>query len=485
MEKFSIIISLNTIAVTHERLFESRPHLVAPVVLLVEGVHNGFLYEAAELAKYPDAWSGIPLPIQHPRKNGEPISANDPTIIEEQSIGNLFHVHYDADKARLVGEIWIDINKASSIAPEALAAIRGGQRLEVSTGLYFDVDPQSGIWNDQQYNAIARNYRPDHLALLPGGVGACSWSDGCGVRSNKKEIKPMKKIDEMTKRARLFIMEMLSYNELSHDELRGKLQRAVDTLDNNSWMHFVREVYDDFVIYEARGTNPSSGVEMSGVLYKRDYSTDADEAIVLADEAVEVREEKTYVPVGNAVDAAPKPGNQSKETVTMSKTNDAIVQALIVCERTRFTEADAEWLKTLSADQLETMKAVEQCEEPINNDTKVKVDDKPDAKPEDDVTPITLKSYIEAAPTEVAGVLRRFVARDAAEKEAVIDALVANDRCKFTKEQLEAKPLDELNVLAELANVPVDFSGSAGALPETNDEDKIPEMPKVFEKKTA
>lgn len=40
------------------------------------------------------------------------------------------------------------------------------------------------------FKRIARNLNPDHLALLPGGTGACSWEDGCGVRANeRKDLK--------------------------------------------------------------------------------------------------------------------------------------------------------------------------------------------------------------------------------------------------------------------------------------------------------
>jgi len=42
-----------------------------------------------------------------------------------------------------------------------------------------------GVWNEEEYHSIVRNYRPDHLALLPGAIGACSWEDGCGIRANK------------------------------------------------------------------------------------------------------------------------------------------------------------------------------------------------------------------------------------------------------------------------------------------------------------
>ena len=36
-------------------------------------------------------------------------------------------------------------------------------------------------WNGKKYSAIAHNFAPDHLALLPDGGGACSWVDGAGM----------------------------------------------------------------------------------------------------------------------------------------------------------------------------------------------------------------------------------------------------------------------------------------------------------------
>jgi hypothetical protein len=35
------------------------------------------------------------------------------------------------------------------------------------------------------YNFVARNYRPDHLAILPDQRGACSIEDGCGLNTNR------------------------------------------------------------------------------------------------------------------------------------------------------------------------------------------------------------------------------------------------------------------------------------------------------------
>ena len=42
----------------------------------------------------------------------------------------------------------------------------------------------TGDWNGKAYVGIARNYRPDHLAILPDMKGACSIADGAGLCRN-------------------------------------------------------------------------------------------------------------------------------------------------------------------------------------------------------------------------------------------------------------------------------------------------------------
>ena len=55
-------------------------------------------------------------------------------------------------------------------------------RLKSATGLRTSDEHVSGVHNDgRAYIAIARKYRPDHLAILLNERGACSIQDGCGV----------------------------------------------------------------------------------------------------------------------------------------------------------------------------------------------------------------------------------------------------------------------------------------------------------------
>lgn len=172
-----------------EEQFEGRAHLVAPVVALVEGVHQGsagpVYYPPNEIGSIIAAWNGVPIPINHPSDNGQALSANDPKILEERCVGRFFNAEFDSNGAKLKGELWLDIERMERLAPEILADIQAGRPVEVSTAMWFDIDEAPGSWRGEQYIGTVSNFRPDHIALLPEEAGACSWADGCGVRVNK------------------------------------------------------------------------------------------------------------------------------------------------------------------------------------------------------------------------------------------------------------------------------------------------------------
>ena len=175
----------NTGTVRHET-HEGRDHLVVPVVMIKEGVLNGAFVGRDEFGQFPNAWDGRPVPVLHPEQNGEAISANSPRVLE-RTIGKLFNTHVDGDKLKT--EAWLDVEKAKALGHGPMIATleAGTQGMEVSTGYFSDSLTAQGEHNGRPYTAIHRNIRPDHLALLPGEIGACSWEDGCGVRANKSD----------------------------------------------------------------------------------------------------------------------------------------------------------------------------------------------------------------------------------------------------------------------------------------------------------
>jgi 2'-5' RNA ligase len=184
----SIQLSVNQILgkPRHETL-GGREYLIAPVVAIRSGVLNGEFVPAEEVEKYPEAWNGRPVPLGHPMVNGDPISANTPDQ-DEKHAARLWNVI--AENGTLKGEIWVDLEKARAIGGDALEVVNrleAEHPIEVSTAYYRDLEPKSGKLNGARYSGIARNLRPDHLAILLYEVGACSWKDGCGTpRVNMK-----------------------------------------------------------------------------------------------------------------------------------------------------------------------------------------------------------------------------------------------------------------------------------------------------------
>lgn len=159
-----------------------RRYLVSPVVALREGILNDTYVSAAEFSKFASSWQGRPVPISHPRADGLPTSANTPDIWANDVLGHLWNVAVDG--GALKGEIWIDLDKAQTMGERALSILnrlRQGDPMEVSTGYFCEMEATAGSYNGAAYGGIARNIRPDHLALLPDEVGACSWADGCGT----------------------------------------------------------------------------------------------------------------------------------------------------------------------------------------------------------------------------------------------------------------------------------------------------------------
>ena len=172
-----------------EETLDGTPHLVFPVVMMVEGVHDGsqgaVLHQESELSQTVEAWNGIPVTISHPMDGEVHISANSPSVLDESAVGRIFNTIYSGG---LRAEAWINVEKIIEKSPEAYEAILNCQPMEVSVGVFNDTEEaQEGAkWNGEIYGHIASNYKPDHLALLPGEEGACSWDDGCGLRVNKK-----------------------------------------------------------------------------------------------------------------------------------------------------------------------------------------------------------------------------------------------------------------------------------------------------------
>lgn len=171
---------------------DGRKHVVVPVVMAIEDVvMNGALLPSEEY--FAPSWNGVPVTVGHPTNgDGSFLSANHPGSIEDWVVGRIFNSEVNAGK--LVGEIWVDVAKANKVSPGLSYDLEAESPMDVSTGFWSDAEMAAGTLNGRSYEYIHRNVRPDHLALLPDEVGACSWKDGCGVRANEKRSGLMAKI---------------------------------------------------------------------------------------------------------------------------------------------------------------------------------------------------------------------------------------------------------------------------------------------------
>lgn len=175
----------HSMKITVQKL-EGRDHFVVPTVMITEGVHagsNGPLFYSAEvLAASAPLWNGKPIVVYHPSMQFSNGSAGDPAVFNQQKIGTIFNARMDGK--RLLADAWIDAERVQVVDARVLNTIRAAQLMEVSTGLFHTPTQGNGVFNGKPYSAVVTNVVPDHLAILPDQLGACSIADGAGLCRN-------------------------------------------------------------------------------------------------------------------------------------------------------------------------------------------------------------------------------------------------------------------------------------------------------------
>jgi hypothetical protein len=328
-----------------------KKHIVVPVVMMVEGVHHGskgpLLHPADELGHFAEAWNGRPVVVQHPvDENGMNISANSAEVIDSSSVGNVYNAHMNG--AKLVADAYLEKAKLATISPEALTAVLNGNPLDVSIGVFTDEDETPGDWNGEQYTAIARNHRPDHLALLPGATGACSWNDGCGVRVNKEggNMKtgvtvPEEQTETLSTEKATHIQSIINANvDANYRDSIEKAQRMIDSLDNQDTSNYFQDMNSTHIVYEKRNRNTNTRKMM-----QQQYEMDANGRPQLIGNPAEVVQKTTYVPVTHLARKVNnnKGGNMKTGAEGCGQCIEKVI-AIINSNANPFTASDREYL---------------------------------------------------------------------------------------------------------------------------------------------
>jgi len=505
-------------AIVREETLDGRRHFVVPFVGMVEGVHQGIIapgqpgprsfYSFAEISAGADTLSGQATTLYHPMNATELVPANSPEG-ESFIIGRVSNV--SAENQRLRGEAWIDAARAPQRLIEML---QNGEQIDVSLGIMGDATATTGVWNGETYDEVVTNIRFDHLALLPGASGACSWEDGCGVRANQKIILPISKEPAMpmprkwsflramlgakspdtketrinalfsdkgndfTEEDRAFLMSLddkalwIVANELSHDEVSQQLWDFVNSLDSTEFYNYLKEVYDDYFIYRTSRRNNMTGSTTSTSMYKRGFSVDATtNKVVVADGPIEVVEKTEYVPVASTT------ANVTIHQESVMKTKEDLIKDLIACDRTPFKEEDRPMLMGLTECKLnewaERLKPPAAVAPTTVAAAPVAAAPAAPAPIAEAPKPQTMEQFLATAPKEVSDVVRGMMTREQQAKDGLIEKIVANQGCLFTKEELKLKDLTELGKLAGSigikAETVADYTGQVGSAPTSQD----------------
>ena len=468
-------------------------HLVAPTILICEGVHNSAFYPDEEIAKFPDSWNGRPVVIDHPDINGEPVTAGSKTVIEAQTVGVVLNCYHENGK--LKGEVWINKEKCNRLAKEVIQMLERNAKMEVSTGLFTEGDGKSGDWEGEEFSTTVNNYRPDHLALLPNGVGACSWEDGGGLPrlNSKADVEEDIYEVEVNENSSLLIVS----NELSHSQIHQALRSIVHeglNLTREQWV-FVNDVFDKTFIYGVEGDGKT-------VSYEQGYAVGANDEVTLIGDRVEVRPVVSYVPVNNRQKKGGGANDQGDAPVTKNKGDsemDRKEQVTALIANSGWVEDDREMLTELDQsafDRIEANSKHDPEEDEKRNAKKVKanadgdddddkkVDDKVEDKPEVNKTQQTQEEFLANAPDSIRGSLTRSLARDEQIKTNMIAEIKENKANPYDDDELAGMEIETLEKLIKLSGstkVAVDFSLNSAAVLDVN-QDEVPAMPQLCPK---
>ena len=437
--KLTLLLNTTTLAAS-EKEIGGKPHLVIPVVVLKQGILNGLYYSANEIQATTAAWNGVPVPVDHPTNvNGDFISARSPEVESASTIGKFYNVNFDTASNSLKGEIWINIEDAEAKGHGAIIEhFRGGEMMELSTGLYSNTIPVAGDHDGTKYDKAVIGISPDHLALLPNSVGACSIADGCGALRANCAGNPdcsCGKTETNEKKPSLWekIKASMGFkaNELSHGDTRSQLSSLLRSSVGEDPWPYIEEVFDAYFVYELRGS-----------FYRQDYTLTEGASLasfVGSPEQVIIKTEYQKITPNQSM----KPEDQK-----------AIIDSIIANEGNEFAESDRANLEA-THDSILTNMATPTPAAKVAPLVPVAVE------------PTVNQDQASVLTPEERSALTRFMANEDAQVE-VLRANVVAAYPHLTPEIVANMSAVEVTALAKGINPSADYSGLSGALPITN-----------------
>lgn len=453
---------------------DGKEWLVAPCVAIVAGVLNGLLVPADEIEISTMSWNGRSIPVHHPKTN----TANEPMTIQNQVIGYFYAANFDTD--RLKGEMWLDVNKAKALGGDAesvVTSIENGEMVEVSTAYWAYTMSQAGTFNGVPYTGITTHILPDHIAVLPGDIGACSIDDGCGLNRNREMSMKYK----MLHNGEMVELELKDFGNgrkptchrtdnvegMSFRDVGKALRAAVDMVTQVASDHWIwiEDIYDDYFVYEIE----VNGEDSSEGLWRRDYSIAADFTVTLGEASKVVRRT-----VYEAAPVTPAPAMNEKTIFNQVKTfvqnlfqnhekernMKEKIKAIIENGATGLTAEQLAELPETAVTAMFNGLQLNEEDEPETDDGSIGGEPATPAPAADEVPAwaAALVAKVDGLAGKVDGLSATQNKAVEQQKAGIISQLVANERVTFSEDELKAFTLPQLEKFAATFIEP-DYSG--------------------------
>lgn len=400
MHEFTTIVTNLSGKVRTERLLDVE-YIVTPVRMLKEGVLNGSLgpifYPQKLIDSKPEIWNQMPIVINHPKKDGQYVSARQPSVLEASSVGFVFNT--EGKDGNLDAEAWFAVNRLKSISIETYDKIRLGEKVEVSTGLDLDRLAVNGEYNGVEYHSTASNFRPDHLAILLDEKGACSIPD-CGLNVNKRSK------EEVNSNLALQLLQKVAMRLGVVGNSSPKESKQEETVDMSKLTEKQRKELVDNII-----GNCSCG--------------DKDGAQVFTEESREVLNSFEDEQLNKLHSHFELAANHRKVAEASQKGFDLAFEE--------------DGVKYTVNEEGKLVKTVEKTPDKAGEGNVVNKDIKP-----------TIKEYLDNAPSELKQLIVPALNYQNKRRTEIVEKILANSRNKWGKEKLESMDMEDLEAVLGL-----------------------------------
>jgi hypothetical protein len=461
-----------------------KPHLVVPCVMLkddivLNGSEGAILYPGEENEKSVEDWNGMPIVVYHPKKGEDFVSARSPEFYDAVQVGLIFNTNHEDSK--LKPECWFDEARTQEVDERVYHAIINELPMDVSTGLRFQLEKVDGVQDGIQYKGKARNYKPDHLAVLPDKKGALPVEKGGGLYANEDSTPLfLSQIFSKSLEKHLSLLGLtvkgLTVNEMSYTAIAGQLAEKLAGQYGEKgryWRGYIEEIFSDYVVF----------CNGDGKTYKVKY-TASDKGVELVGDAVEVVRKVDYVAANEVVDPQPKENE-------MAFDKKAHVNALIA--NGQIEEKDRATFEAMDEKVLQAMKVLPKQEPtptpapaPVVNQAPIVVNGQT----------MTKEQLIALLPPDFMTVHNQGAKALARQRSQYVEVIKANPNNKFSDLALNEMDIDVLAATAELArgaiaanqngqdprfldgwNPNAQFTGMGGYIPPVANNEKLEDPP--------